>query len=102
MVGAFRSASGHLQTSPAGQARSALPLEADIGGPICHVGYGPLGDMAARNLADGGVREPSMIRVVGPVGADIEREHAVRRRQPVAITQSETSADRGARLLSST
>jgi len=46
---------------------------------------GPIGDMEARNLADGGVREPSMIRVVGPVGANIEREHAVRRRQPVAL-----------------
>jgi len=38
------------------------------------VSFWPLGYMAARNLADGGVREPSIIRVVGPVGADIERE----------------------------
>lgn len=28
------------------QARSALPLEADIGEPICHDGFGPEGDIA--------------------------------------------------------
>jgi hypothetical protein len=34
------SASGHLQTFPADEARSALPLGTDVGEPTSHVGFG--------------------------------------------------------------
>jgi len=42
---------GHLQTFPAGQAMSALPLEADVGEPICNVGLGPGADTQPREWA---------------------------------------------------
>ena len=45
---------GHLQTSPAGLARSALPLEADIDRPGGDVGFGPKRDMPSAELFDAG------------------------------------------------